>query len=570
MALSTPVVSFTAQHFVECGTEECEGNYQFYCNSCERPMCSLCRDEHLKSSKTDYHDVVSHKHRKRQQLPVEKCKIHPSKDLDILCEECNVPLCSKCSTMPSHRGHTFVDLEEKYAENCHTCQETILKICQYFIPESQNLQKKTNDDVPEVKSVLDGIRSLMRVEATALKDMVDEVTSEKIDHVNEIEESLTEFLKSQDGIYSDYISYLNKLIKEFRCFLSLSEYKNNPLIFSISEALKIKPIPDTSKPVVPKFTAGQYTKDDIVKLLGRIDVPNIEPENRKIHTIETLGRQSKPTERQDRKTSEVKQTLLSSVKKVGEFIIPGVRVAFHVSPDKSGRLWVSDLSENLVQTDAIGNQIQKIQTSGGFGYHSVTQEGNLIYADRYNQVINTVTLAFEIVEFINTGKWTPLSIHSSNINGDILVGLRKDGNAKVARYNKTGEEIKIIERSEEGQELYDFPYYITENITGDVCTSDINRHAVVVVTNAGQYRFSYTGQKLRFIPYGLCTDTLGNILVCDGYSKTVHLLDQDGHFLSLILTEQQGVCHPFCVCVVDESKLHLCQDNTVVVYKFLQ
>lgn len=163
-------------------------------------------------------------------------------------------------------------------------------MCQYFIPESQNLQKKTNNDVPEVKSVLDGIRSLMRVEATALKDMVDEVTSEKIDHVNEIEESLTEFLKSQDGIYSDYISYLNKLIKEFRCFLSLSEYKNNPLIFSISEALKIKPIPDTSKPVVPKFTAGQYTKDDIVKLLGRIDVPNIEPENRKTHPIETLGR----------------------------------------------------------------------------------------------------------------------------------------------------------------------------------------------------------------------------------------------------------------------------------------
>lgn len=84
-----------------------------------------------------------------------------------------------------------------------------------------------------------------------------------------------------------------------------------------------------------------------------MDVPNIEPENRKLHPIETLGRQSKPTERQDRKTSEVKQTPLSSVKKVGEFIIPGVRVAFHVSPDKSGRLWVSDLSENLVQTDAM-------------------------------------------------------------------------------------------------------------------------------------------------------------------------------------------------------------------------
>lgn len=569
MALSTPAgVSFTAQHYVECGTEECEGNYQFYCNSCERPLCSLCRDEHVKSSKTDYHDVVSHKHRRRQQLSVEKCKNHPSKDLDILCEECNVPLCSKCSTMPGHRGHTFVDLEEKYAENCHTCQETILKIGQYFIPESQNLQKETNYDVADVRSILENIRSLMRAEALALKSTVDIVTSENIDRVNKVEESITEILRNQDGIYSDYISYLNKLIKEFRGFLSMSEYENNPLIFSISEALKIKPIPDTSKPVMPKFTAGQYTKDDIVKLLGRIDVPAIEPENRKIQPMETLGRQLKPTERQARKTSDVKQKPLSSVKKVEEYIIPGVRVAFHVSPDKSGRLWVSDLSENLIQTDAMGNHIQKIQTSGGFGYHSVTQEGYLIYADRNNQVIKTV--GFEIVEFIRTGKWTPLSIHSSHINGDILLGLRKDGKAKVTRYNKTGEEIKIIRRNEKGEELYDYPYYITENINGDICTSDINRQAIVVVTNTGQYRFSYTGQKLRFIPYGLCTDSLSNILVCDGYSKTVHLLDQDGQFLSLLLTKQQGVCHPFCVRVVDENKLHLCQDNTVVVYKFLQ
>lgn len=319
---------------------------------------------------------------------------------------------------------------------------------------------------------------------------------------------------------------------------------------------------------MPKFTAGQYTKDDITKLLGRIYVPAIEPENRNIQPMETLGRQLKPTERQDRKTSDVKQKPLSSVKKVEEYIIPGVRVAFHVSPDKSGRLWVSDLSENLVQTDAMGNRIQKIQTSGGFGYHSVTQEGYLIYADRNNQVIKTV--GFEIVEFIRTGKWTPLSIHSSHINGDILLGLRKDGKAKVTRYNKTGEVIKIIRRNEKGEELYDYPYYITENINGDICTSDINRQAIVVVTNTGQYRFSYTGQKLRFIPYGLCTDSLSNILVCDGYSKTVHLLDQDGQFLSLLLTKQQGVCHPFCVRVVDENKLHLCQDNTVVVYKFLQ
>lgn len=53
-----------------------------------------------------------------------------------------------------------------------------------------------NDDVLEVKLVLDGIRLLMRVEIIVLKDMVDEVILEKIDYMNEIEEFLIEILRS--------------------------------------------------------------------------------------------------------------------------------------------------------------------------------------------------------------------------------------------------------------------------------------------------------------------------------------------------------------------------------------
>ena len=43
-------------------------------------------------------------------------------------------------------------------------------------------------------------------------------------------------------------------------------------------------------------------------------------------------------------------------------------------------------------------------------------------------------------------------------------------------------------------------------------------------------------------PYGICADVPDHIVLCDTYSKSVHLLDQDGArgFLSSILSEQQG------------------------------
>ena len=152
------------------------------------------------------------------------------------------------------------------------------------------------------------------------------------------------------------------------------------------------------------------------------------------------------------------------------------------------------------------------------------------------------------------------------------MGMRSTGEAKVTRYSKAGKEIQNIQRNNKGQTLYDYLRYITENINGDKCTSDYNKFAVVVVNKSGQHRFSYTGQESVFRPCGICTDILGHIVVCDDVSNTVHLLDQDGRFLSLILSQQPDIKYPRGVCVDDENNLYVGQrfSNKGTVYKDLQ
>ena len=103
------------QHYLVCGTEDCQENGQLYCNDCHRPLCEQCRDEHLKNPDTKSHEIVPYRYRK-QRLPVEKCKHHPTRNIDIFCKECKIPLCSKCSTKDEHQGHKLDDLEEIYAE----------------------------------------------------------------------------------------------------------------------------------------------------------------------------------------------------------------------------------------------------------------------------------------------------------------------------------------------------------------------------------------------------------------------------------------------------------------------
>ena len=293
--------------------------------------------------------------------------------------------------------------------------------------------------------------------------------------------------------------------------------------------------------------------------------------------MEVVITQIKSTEKQlgqSKEKSDMKQTLSlsSSATKVREYSVPGVVNAFHVSLDKSDRIWVSDWSGNLVQTDLQGNQLQNIETNDGHGYHTTTQDGDLIYTDSDKKVIFSIIPDKRITEFMKTGDWTPLSVHSSSINGDILVGMIKDKEAKVTRHSKTGKELQNIQRNNQGQELYSRPHYITENVNGDICTSDKCICAVVVVNTSGKHRFSYTGQGSRFRPFGICTDVLGHILVCDDYSNTVHLLDQDGGFLSIILSSQQNITYPRGVCVDDENNLYVgqCYTNKVTVYKYQQ
>ena len=152
------------------------------------------------------------------------------------------------------------------------------------------------------------------------------------------------------------------------------------------------------------------------------------------------------------------------------------------------------------------------------------------------------------------------------------MGIIKDYQAKVTRYSKTGKEIQNVQRDIKEQGLYSNPHYITENINGDICISDYDKDAVVVVNKSGQFRFSYKGQGTEFIPFGICTDVLGHILVCDNASDTVHLLDQDGRFLSVILSSQQGIKCPRSVGVDGGNNLYVGQylTNTIIVYKYLQ
>lgn len=119
---------------------------------------------------------------------------------------------------------------------------------------------------------------------------------------------------------------------------------------------------------------------------------------------------------------------------------------------------------------------------------------------------------------------------------------------KVTRYNKTGEEKLTIQFNNDGLQLYKLPLYITENNNGHVVVSD-NKDAVEVNDRGDKHRFTFTRHHSgsRISPRGDCTDSLSHILVIDANTKTVIMINQDGHFQTYLLTNSQEMYHICCL-----------------------
>lgn len=102
------------QYSIECDSCACSGVCPFYCNSCYISLCEKCKDEHLTNSLKKFHDVVLYRQRVRR-LQMDKCRYHPMKIADICCKECEVPVCSNCTTTPQHRVIPL-QIQKRYAQ----------------------------------------------------------------------------------------------------------------------------------------------------------------------------------------------------------------------------------------------------------------------------------------------------------------------------------------------------------------------------------------------------------------------------------------------------------------------
>ncbi|XP_052683813.1 uncharacterized protein LOC128164106 [Crassostrea angulata] len=535
---------------------KCLGDTEYYCVSCPCDLCTLCKESHVKDLKTIDHDIVSYRDKINYIPTREICVRHHSHVYIKYCEPCQVIVCYSCSDDQSHEFRSFQHGKE---------QHKIIDIQAAFKTKRQQHRGTIHTIRGEAlfyrPVLLSGIKTDFKTCHTEFSfhhlEMLTKVHTLKhlIDYIQ------TDFMCN----YFDFKHiYLKQKIEMIRHIASHQRYTR------LYEQSAIKPLTFLlKKTALPKIPLTLHTsqlsmteslnKEDVIELLSAIQI----------------------TQRGNRLVrNECLLKLMPCAELHQSLTVTGIGRCFHICCVTSERIWVSDRENNIILTNTTGVAIHRVEDlcSNG-GSHTVNSENELIYINR-NYNINKLSNDMKTTTVFIERKysiWIPMCVYWSPSTGDLLVGMYRDvtkytDTGKVTRYNQSGQLTQTIQQNNKGRGLYSVPNYITENNNGDVVVSD--SRAVVVTGRGGRHRFSYTGHQLKseLEPGGICTDALSHILVCDGRTDTVHMLNKDGQFLSYLLKKSLELGEPWSLSYdVNTHRLWVgsWDNNKVCVYRYI-
>lgn len=526
----------------------CEDNVaQMFCSFCPVNLCKLCVGEHV-ADISRKHDVVPLNLRK-SMIVYPLCKIHSREHCETHCEDCNIPVCSRCVNSDKHKRHFFNSLQD------------------LMNAKKKSIEKEKIRLQETVISAVEEIASDFKFQLDGLDEQYEKLTSDVTKHGEEWHKEIDAIIKkTKDEIQVMKNKHKNTLNKH------LIEIEN--LISDVKQCLsEIEDILQSNEASKSLFYEVRSDKYDKIPPKLNIKPPVFTTpkiQGQFLHSFGSLSRLSTTTEKhvfainlsKDVSSSKIKPLL--EVPKLIASITTEYNELYNVTCLSDAELFTNGNDNILNIYNSQGKLLKSIKTKSGkkpYGI-AVTRSRDLVYTDPDSKTINIVKKK-NILEVIRLQSWRPYHV-CSTFCGDLLVFMSCEDKqeSKVVRYSDFSEK-QSIQSDDQHKPLYSDGElkYICENRNLDICVSDYGAKAVVVVSQEGKFRFRYTGHPSTkneiFSPMGITTDSQAHILIADYMNNRIHILDKDSQFLCYVTN--CDLCFPWSLCMDTRDNLFVAE-----------
>lgn len=541
--------SYTGQHITRC--DLCETSVvQKYCDICRVNLCISCVGIHI-SDEYDRHKVVPFS-RRNSTLIYPPCKIHTSKRCKFRCDDCDVLLCSLCSSSSAHERHKHSNTFEVYRSKKELIKNDAEKLENNVLPACKEMEKDIEAHISNIDEAFERVILTVENHGKYWHKKIDFILREMKDNIGQIKKRQTEFLKKNLTKLQTLSSVLQKRILDLK-YISKSNKISDAIAYSSNnELLKL---PSEVKVTPPQFQPNldeELTLDEF----GTLTPGALSTEDQSYSMV----KQDLPSSKHDKILLE-KQNIIAT-------LVTGT--ASSVANDNDENIWTSSYSNSFIQCHCMQSSISKQMASqSGQILRDITvnNEGDLLYISQKTlyRIKNGTTENVHI--FFG---WTPKNLCRTQ-TGDILVSMYSDDEtqSRVVRYNGSTEK-QTIQFDDDGEPLYssnDCTKHICENGNGDICVADWRARDVVVVNQSGRLQFKYNRKeyKCEFSPFGIATDSHWHILTSDDTNRHIHVLDHFGQFLRYISNCELN--NPKGLCIDNNDDLYVCEASLGVVKK---
>ncbi|XP_048417201.1 RING finger protein 207 isoform X1 [Stegostoma tigrinum] len=143
----------------ECKKQD--ANAMFYCNTCNQPLCSSCRDDTHRAKMFARHEIVTLA--KRTKALHKKCPLHEEPYIMFSTEKKSM-LCINCfrDMQVESRAHC-IDIETAYVQGCEKLDQAVMAV--------KELQTSTREAIILLKAMINEVRANVTEEESAISSL---------------------------------------------------------------------------------------------------------------------------------------------------------------------------------------------------------------------------------------------------------------------------------------------------------------------------------------------------------------------------------------------------------------
>uniref|UniRef100_A0A8W8NVG1 B box-type domain-containing protein n=1 Tax=Magallana gigas TaxID=29159 RepID=A0A8W8NVG1_MAGGI len=514
-----------------------------YCEVCHIHLCKACEGEHLSDSSKDHRVVPVKQSRSTLNLPM--CSKHPIKQCKYHCEQCDIDICRKC--IRKHPGHQIVEILQNSEDKEEVLQTELQESEKSIHPKYEEIAYNISKQIADLSKNSEILTPAIKQQGEVWQREIDAIITNLKTDVEENESKHLVILNKQEDEIIRTISEITQIITDLMKLLDLKDD-------SKSRNAELRKLPPEPKLSLSNLRPQEIHTDQLIDQSGS--------QSEQDNNVPTQGAECSPPDRS-----------LLDVPRVIAAIDTGYEYQYGVACLNDTDILTHGNSNIMKLYNLHGELVRSIQTESRNHPSdiAVTRNGDIVYTDYKNGTVNIVKDT-RIETVIRLERWKPLNV-CSTYSGDLLVVMNSDDDkhTKVVRYSGSTEKQTIQFDRRKSRPLYSSgglfsTKYICENRNLDICVSDREANAVVVVNQAGKLRFTYTGPpstpKESFSPLGITTDSQSRIMIADWDNDCIHILDQDGQFIRYI--DNCHVLGPSGLSVDSKDNLFVADDASKV------